>query len=171
MQAYQIFQKIPPELTVEILTAIREKDRAIYKTSIGSLASQKRLRPIFIQKKPLDQQMQWAHKTLQLKLCDELGEQLLQVWLLGCHSGVLVEFLDEVGIAHDGEGSVDDLPEELDAAKLRAGVDKLFAGHDPSLVTIYLHMFQLQRPGGWKELGELIETDERLSFGNSKSES
>lgn len=168
MRAYQIFQQLSAELTAEILNTIREKDRAIYKTSIGSLASQKKLRPVFIQKKPLDQQMQWAHKTLQLKLCDEIGEHLLQVWLLGCHAGVLVEFLDEVGIAHDGEGSVDDLPEELDAAKLRAGVDKLFAGHDASLVTIYLHLFQLQRPGGWSELGTLIENDERLTFRDSE---
>lgn len=164
MRAHQLFQNISPELNAEILTTIREKDRNLYKTSIGSLAAQKKLRPIFIQKKPLDQQIQWAHKTLQLKLCDEMAEHVLQVWLLGCHPEMLIEFLDDMGIEHDGKGSVDNLPEELDSAKLGAAVERLFKNHPAPRVSIYLRLFQLQRPDGWDTLGKLIESDPRFSL-------
>ncbi len=164
MHAHQLFQNISPELTAEILTAIREKDRAIYRTSIGSLAAQKKLRPVFIQKKPLEEQIRWAHKTLQLKLCDEMAEHILQVWLLGCHPGMLIEFLDDMGIKHDGKGSVDDLPEELDSAKLSPAVDGLLKNHPAPRVSIYLRLFQLQRPGGWEALGKLIDSDARLAL-------
>ena len=37
--------------------------------------------------------------------------------------------------------------------------------HDPEVVKTYLHIFQLQRSGGWPEITSLIEATPALQFG------
>jgi hypothetical protein len=66
-------------------------------------------------------------------------------------------------IAHDGEGAVEDLPEELDPAALLTAVNSLLETHSAPAVWLYLHLFQLQKPEGWEALGSLLESDERLA--------
>ena len=100
MQANQIFQEITPDLAKEIITAVREADRNVYRASLASLAGQKKLRPVFVQRKPVDQQMRWMHDTLKLKSCIEVGEHLLQMWLLTCHTDMLTLFLDDLRVEH-----------------------------------------------------------------------
>ncbi len=69
-----------------------------------------------------------------------------------------------MGIEHDGEGSVDNLPETLDADKLKTTADLLLENNPEEIVKIYLHVFQLQKADGWPTLGELLENDDRLCF-------
>lgn len=103
MRAYEIFHDMTADLSKQIFTEIRDHDRSIYKQSLASLAAQKKLRPVFVQRKPVDQQIDWMHKTLKLKTSDEIGEHLLQIWLLSCHPDMLTTFLDAAGIEHDGK--------------------------------------------------------------------
>ena len=44
---------------------------------------------------------------------------------------MLITFLDEMGIEHDDEGTVDDLPDELDETKLKSAIDRLLKDHSP----------------------------------------
>ena len=90
--------------------------------------------------------------------------QVLQLWLLKGHQSLLIGFLDGLGIKHDGEGAADDLPDDLDAKKLKKTVSDLLKKHDPEIVTIYLHIFQLQRSEGWEEISKLIESTPELQF-------
>ena len=103
--------------------------------------------------------------NLKLKTSSEIADQALQMWLLKAKKDMLIGFLDQLGIEHDGEGSVEgDLPEKLDKNKLKKAVDEMLESHAEEEVKIYLHLFQSQRSGGWNELNELIDSDERLSF-------
>ena len=103
--------------------------------------------------------------NLKLKTSSEIADQVLQVWLLKAKMDMLIGFLDQLGIEHDGEGSVEgDLPEKLDKKKLQKAVDEMLEAHSEEEVKVYLNLFQSQRSGGWNELNELIESDERLSF-------
>ena len=162
--SYQILQSVPGELVDEILNFLRDEERDVYKSALSSLATGRKLRPVFIQKRPLDRQIAWMGQSLKMKTGDEVAEQLLQVWLLKSKKDMLIKFLDGVGIEHDGEGSVDELPEEIDAEKLKTSVDALLDEYTADTVKVYLHLFQSQRPGGWESLGNLIENDERLTF-------
>lgn len=157
MRAHQIFQSMSPQLGGEILGFFRDQEKKAYNTALASLAQQRRLRPVFVQKKPRDQQIAWLLSNLALKTNDQLGEHLLQVWLMRAQSPMLVSFLDAMKIEHDGEGAVDDLPESLDAAELAKAVDALLATYPAELVGVYLETFQLQRPGGWEELSAELE--------------
>ncbi len=168
MKAHQMFQEMPPDLADNIFGYLRDNERDAYKSVLASLAGQRKLRPVFVQRKPVEQQMRWLHDTLKLKPCDELGEHLLQVWLLKSQTPMLVQFLDDVGIQHDGDGNVeDDLPDEFKAGSLKKAVDALLAKHPAPVVRLYLHVFQLQRAGGWNELQEILDSEERFAAGET----
>ena len=170
MKAYQIFQAISPELGKSIFQDLRDTHKEVYTSALASLAQQKRLRPVFVQRKPVPQQIEWMVKTAKQKVADGVTEHVLQIWLLKSQQEMLIEFLDALGVEHDDEGTVDDLPETLDGKKLKSAVDLLLGKYPRENVVLYLHMFQMQRPGGWEEVTEILEKDDRLYFNEPKAE-
>ncbi len=148
-----------------MLDWFRDNDRNVYKTAVATLASERKLRPVFIQKKSLPEQYAWIHKTLQLRACDPIGEQILQSYLMAAQQSMLGMFCDGMGIPHDGKGSVvGDLPKGLDKERLDAAVEKLVDVFDPKIFTLYLHCFNMQVAGGYPTLTEKIESDDRLTL-------
>ena len=163
MNTHEIYKQLDPAVVTQIFTYFRDEEREIYKTTLASLASNRKLRPVFLQRKPVVEQIAWMHKTLQLKSSDMIGEHLLQVFFMKGQKPLLITFCDTMGIKHNGEGSVEEaLPEKLDADKLSKAVDALLADHDPKIVTLYLRVFNLQTPEGWDTLQNVLDTDERL---------
>lgn len=165
MHAHQIFQAVTPDFVASMLQWFRDEQRETYKTALSSLATNRKLRPVFIQKKPLADQYAWFHKTLKLKPCDMLGEHLLQAYLMQGQQQLLIDACDGMGIEHDGKGSVEgELPETLDDDKLASTIDSLLEKHDRETVAVYLLVFNLQRPEGWPNLTEKLASDERLKL-------
>ena len=148
-----------------MLDWFRDNERSVYQNALATMAGNRKLRPIFIQRKPLTEQYAWFEKTLKLKPSDTIGEHLLQAWLLAGHQDLLAAFCDAMDIEHDGKGSVQgDLPDELDADKLDAAVDTLLETRDPRLVTLYLQIFNIQTADGWPAITAKLESDERLKL-------
>ncbi len=148
-----------------MLTWFRNNDRNVYKSVINTLAKERKLRAVFVQKKPLPEQFAWIHKTLQLRACDAIGEQFLQAYLMAAQQSMLGMFCDGLGIEHDGKGAVTgDLPRDLDSTKLAETSEKLVDVFDPKIYTIYLHCFNMQMPGGYPAITKLLEEDKRLSL-------
>ncbi|MDB4354003.1 hypothetical protein N9Z02_01730 [Akkermansiaceae bacterium] len=165
MKAYEIYQEIDPALITDMCQWLRENDKNLYNTAVGSLAANRKLRPIFIQKKKPADQCAWLHKTLKLRTSDTVGEHLFQVYFMKGQQEILKAFCDGMDIKHDGEGQVEgDLPEELSADKLASTVDTLVAAHDPKLITLYLRVFNLQRLSGWETLSDILTSDARLKL-------
>lgn len=148
-----------------MLDWFRDHDRNVYRSAVSSLAQTRKMRLQFLQKKPLGEQYAWILKTLKWKGVDQIGEHVLQAWMMAGNQEMLACFCDAMGIEHNGEGSVTgELPEELDAAKLDAAVDELVGKYDPKLVTLYLTIFNNQQPGGWPTLEKKLADDERLTL-------
>jgi hypothetical protein len=165
VKAHEIYQLVDPALVRQMLDWFREHQRPVYKNAVASLAQNRKLRPVYVQQKSLPEQYAWIHKTVSLKACDTIGEHLLQAWFLTAHQPLLAAFCDAMGIPHDGKGSVQgDLPPELDAATLDTAVDAILTERDPKLVALYLHVFNLQVPGGWPSLSAKLAADERLAL-------
>lgn len=165
VKSHEIFSAVDPAVVAEMLDWFRDNDRNVYKSIVSTLASDRKLRPVFVQKKPLPEQYAWIQKTLQIKVCDPIGEQLLQSYLMAAQQSMLGMFCDGMGIPHDGKGSVvGDLPKALDKDKLDASVDKLVDVFDPKIFTLYLLCFNMQLPGGYPALTEKLESDERLKL-------
>ncbi len=165
VKAHELYTAADPALITRMLDWFRDHDRNVYKSAVATLAQGKKLRPVFVQKKPLPEQYAWILKTLRGKQADTIGEHLLQAWFMAGNQEMLAKFCDVMGIEHDGKGSVTgDLPEDLDAAKLDEAVDALVAAYDPKLVALYLHVFNLQVPGGWDTLTAKLAADGRLAL-------
>lgn len=165
MKSYEIFTAVDPAVVTKILDWFRDNDRDVYKSAVSSLASHRKVRPVFVQKKPLSEQYEWIQKTLQLKSSDSIGDQVLQAYLMAGEQKMLGMFCDILGIEHDGKGSVTgELPTELDRVKLEEAVEKLTDVFDPKIFTVYLHCFNMQRLGGYPELTAKLESDDRLKL-------
>jgi hypothetical protein len=164
MNASQIFSAMDDATASGVFQYLRNQERKIYSAALSSLCTHKKLRPVVVQKKPVLEQIDWMLKNVRQKSANEIAENVLQLWLLKGNSKLLVAFLDGLGITHDGEGAAEDIPETLDAGKLKATVDQLLSEYDPALVRVYLHTFQMQRKGGWREIAELIASTPALQY-------
>jgi hypothetical protein len=165
VKAHELYNAVDPALVTQMLNWFRDHDRNVYRSAVSTLAQSKKLRLEFIQKKPLPDQYAWILKTLKGKQADTIGEHLLQAWFMAGNQEMLAKFCDTMGIEHDGKGSVTgDLPESMDAAKLDEAVDTLVGTYDPKLVALYLHVFNLQTPGGWDALTAKLAADARLKL-------
>lgn len=165
VKTHEIYQQLDPALVQEMFLFFRETERDLYKNAVSSLAANRKLRPVFIQKKPVPEQIAWLHKTLKLRSSDIIGEHLFQAWFMKGQQPLLIDFCDAMEIPHNGEGTVEgDLPEELDGEKFKATLDTLLEKYNPKLVTLYLQVFNLQTPSGWAVVADALESDERLGM-------
>ena len=163
MKAHELYTAVDPAVVTQILDWFRANDRNVYRSAVATLAGNRKLRPVFIEKKSMVEQYAWIHKTLKLKPCETIGEHLLQAYLMAGQQSLLAMFCDGMGIPHDGKGSVvGDLPKNLDTERLNSTIDRLVDIFDPKLLTLYLHCFNMQTPGGWPVLTAKLESDERL---------
>ena len=164
MKACEIFQKTTPELGSKIVGYLRDDQKEVYKATVVALAQQRKLRPQFIQKKSREQQATWILDTLKLKTSEAIGEQILQVWLMKARSAMLVAFLDVLGVKHDGAGAVDDLPTELEDAKVKEATAAVLEKFPAEEVAVYLNIFQLQQPGGWPAIAAILASEPKLAL-------
>ena len=164
MKSYTIFQKSDDETVNNFLDWMRNQERGVYRAALRELSALKKLRPQFMQQKPLEEQYAWLKKMLAWKPAETIGDHLLQVWLIRKHEGMLISFIEKLGIAHNGHGVVDVLPESLDPETLKTAVDSLFENYPVGAVSLYLHMFQNQTEEGWPELQEILDNDPRVTI-------
>ena len=164
MNAHQMFKSMPAETATVILKYFQDQDRPVYRTALDSLCQSRRVRPVFIQKKPKPEQLEWFRQCLCQAGLEDVGLQLLQIWLLKDRQSMLVAFLDTLGVKHDGKGAVDDVPETLETDKIGPAVEALLAAHPAAEVAIYLNMFQQQRENGWPEIARILNEDARLKL-------
>lgn len=164
MKANEIFAEMKDDTATSVFQFLREEERQVYSAALSGLAANRKLRPVFVQKKPVPQQIEWLVKNVRLKGSSEVAENVLQLWLLKGNSEMLIGFLDGLGIEHDGKGAAEDIPDSIEKKKLEKTVKDLMSKYDSELVKIYLHTFQRQRADGWKEISELIDATPELQF-------
>jgi hypothetical protein len=161
---YEIFAALPPTVAEGLFAFIQEKEKPLYKATIDTLAKQRKLRPIFVERKPRPERHAWMKEALGRKINEAVAAHLLQIWLVGGHAKLLCDFLDGLGIAHDANGTIETLPSAPAKADLAKTIDTLLTTHDPAVVVVYLHAFQALDENGWSTLAELLVEDPRLQL-------
>ena len=53
MKAHELYNAVDPALVTQMLDWFRDNDRNVYKSAVATLAQTKKLRLVFVQKKPL----------------------------------------------------------------------------------------------------------------------
>lgn len=165
LQPHEILARLNPELTNDLFAHLHGNERKLYQATIETLAKQRRFRPVFIERKQPAERHAWMKDNLGRAANNAVAAHLLQIWFVGAHKDVLCDFLDALGIKHDENGTLDQLPPAPAKEDLKKAVDTLIGKHSPGLVAAYLQTFQaLDDSGGWSTLEELIGEDERLKL-------
>ncbi len=168
MKSYEIFQNMSPALASEILNYLQKEQTPVFKSVVQSLAQQRKLRPVFVERKPPAERYAWLQAALGRKASDTLAAHLLQSWLLGANQAMLCDFLDSLEIAHDADGTVEDLPDSPPREKLDEAITQLLTKYPAEPLTVYLHAFHdMDSTVSWPPLGEILAKDERLRLGGT----
>jgi len=119
------------------------------------IAGALRFRPVAIKK------MSKADRINYLAKAVRPSRSLISSLMLSLHlenrSGVMVTFLDELEVPHDG-GLIDEDYEfsEVQKGPLTKAVKALLAGHPVEHVDLYLATLYMMDPATWKNLGEVM---------------
>lgn len=157
-----------PALAVQIFTFLQAEQKSVYKLTIQGLANQRNLRGVFIERKPPAERHVWMQEALGRNVSDALAGHILQGWLLGSNKRMLCEFLDALGIKHNEDGTVDDLPPEPVKEKVSGAVEQLLAKYPGEKVAVYLCAFQdMDSAVPWPALNEIVANEPRLVLGSN----
>ncbi|CAA6679184.1 MULTISPECIES: hypothetical protein [unclassified Lentimonas] len=159
MLAYQIFQTIPASLAETLFTYLRQEDRASYKGVVERLAEQQKMRPVFITKQSPEKQVKLLTAACARKPAEPIAMQVLEIWLMRGRQAMLIDFLDRMKIAHDGEGMVEKFPEVMDTELLNSAVTAMRETYPAEEVALYLYVLQGQQEGGWPSIAALLDAE------------
>jgi len=142
----------------------QENERDGYRAAVATLATRRRLRPVFVERKPRPERNAWLAGALSRKESDDAAREILQAWLLGAHRPMICAFLDALGVKHDGQGLLDELPPQPPAGRLAGAIDAILA-MSTEAAPIYLHLFDSMDITDWPDLRSALATDPRLQPG------
>lgn len=163
MTANQILAGLEPTEAHEILESLHEANRDAYKGAMQATAARRKLRGVFLERKPRVERHAWVQEQLSRPANEDLAIEVLQNWLLAAHRGMLGDFLDACGIEHK-EGLIDDIPPQPPREKVDEAVDMLFSKYPPASVKVYLRLFQPVDAQAWPDLDTLLVIDSRLAL-------
>lgn len=164
LTAHEIFGFMSPALSAEIVAQTHEADKPLYRGVLAGIAEAKKVRPVFLERKPRADQHKEMVDMLTKPRLDALAVNVLQNWLLKHQTAMLADFLDALGIKHE-KGAVEDLPDTMGDEKLKPAVEKLLAKFPKENVAVYLRAFNDLNQAKWTNLGEMLDKDSRLQLG------
>jgi hypothetical protein len=164
LTSHELFGFMSPDLANEILNFAYETDKPTYKSTLNAIAQARHVRPVFLERQPRPQRQATMILTLSKPALEEMAGGLIRVWLVKKYKAMLADFLDALEIKNEA-GVVDDLPKEIDDAKLKSAVDVLIGKYPPEAVAVYLHAFNDMNEANWANLKSMLESDSRLQLG------
>ena len=162
MKAYEILQRFPDEVTAEIFQYLYANDKPAYRACLLALAMRRRLRPIVLERKTRLERHAWMHNELARKSNDDAATEVLQTWLLGAHQQLICNFLERLGVDHDGRGLLETLPSEPPRDRLMDAIDPLLENQSRLAVIAYLNLFCEMDIADWPTLKQILQEDSRL---------
>lgn len=163
MTSYEMFAMMPAALGNRILEEMAAEDKAFYRGILDGVAQARKVRVVYLERQPRVDRHALVTTTLARPSMEPAAANLLRTWFLKKQNPLLTDFLDALGITHD-KGIVEDLPETVDTAKVRAAVDTLLGKHPADIVALYLHSFLHLNDVHWHNLEEMLFEDPRLEL-------
>jgi predicted transcriptional regulator len=162
MKVYQILQGLPEEAAAEIFQYLYANDKRAYRACLQVLATRRKLRPIVLERKTRVERHAWMHSELARKSNDDAATEVLQTWLLGAHQQLVCNFLESLGVEHDGRGVLDSLPSEPPRDRLVEVIGPLLENQSRFAVIAYLNLFCEMDIADWPTLKQILQEDSRL---------
>ncbi len=164
LASHELLGFMSPALAGEILNFAYESDKPLYKAAVAAVAEARKVRPVFMERQPRAQRQAAMLVTLTRPSLDLVTGNLIRAWLLKKYNGMLVDFLNTLGIEHK-DGVVDDLPETMADDKLKSAIETLLGKYPQEVVAVYLNAFNDMNEVEWANLKTMLEADARLQLG------
>jgi hypothetical protein len=164
LKSHELLGFMSPGLANEIISFAFENEKPSYRAVLATVAEARHVRLVFLERQPRAQRHAEMLATLTRPALDQAAATLLRIWLVKKQTAMLVDFLTALGIPNEN-GVVEDLPANMDDAKLKSAVDGLLAKHPPEAVAVYLNAFNDMNEANWTSLKQLLESDARLQLG------
>ena len=166
LKSHELLGFKSPALANDILTFIFESDKPAYKAALNAVAEAKRVRPVFLERQPRDARNASMLTALTKPNLDPAAGAFIRAWLVKKHAALLMDFLNALEIKNEN-GVVEDLPDTVDDAKLKAAIELLLGKYPHEVVAVYLNAFNDMNAANWPNLKAALETDPRLQLGNA----
>ena len=166
LRSHELIGFMSPSLANEIVAFVFEADKPTYKATLQAVANTRHVRPVFLERQQRSQRHATMLATLTRPALDLAAGTLIRTWLVKKQNAMLVDFLKALGIENK-EGVVENLPETMDDAKLKAAVEMLLSKYPPETVAVYLNAFNDMNEANWANLKTMLEGDTRLQLGNA----
>jgi hypothetical protein len=166
LTAHELFGFMSPGLANDIITHTYESDKPTYHATLSAVAQARHLRPVFLERQPRPQRQAMMVSTLSRPALEAVAGGLIRAWLLKKYQAMLEDFLNALEIKNE-KGVVDNLPGNMDDAKLKPAIEVLLAKYPAEVVAIYLNAFNDMNEANWANLKNLLESDPRLQLGTS----
>lgn len=162
MATCTLWQEIPEELSHEILLAVRDSDKRLYRVVVELTSRRLGIRQPKLLEMPKAERHRLARRVLSIPQSEEISSHLFSHWLVRTRAPMLCDWLDGLAIPHDGQGVVEAFPEEPSEEKLREALERLLARFPSRDVAIYLRLFNEIDDVGWQGLEAILSEDDRL---------
>ena len=164
LTSHELLGFMSPALANDILNFAYESDKPTYKATLNGVATALRVRPVYLERQPRPQRHASMISILSKPALETAAGTLLRTWLVKQQRPMLVDFLNALEIKNEN-GVVDELPKEIDDAKLKSAVEALLAKHPHEAAAVYLNAFNDMNEANWANLKTMLETDKRLQLG------
>ena len=164
LASHELLGFMSPELAAEIINFSYESDKPLYKAAVAAVAEVRKVRPVFLERQPRDQRHAAMLATLSRPSLDLVTGNLIRAWLLKKYNGMLVDFLNALGIEHEN-GVVEDLPTTMADEKLKPAIETLLSKYPKEAVAVYLNAFNDMNEVEWANLKTLLQADPRVQLG------
>ncbi len=164
LSSHELLGFMSQNLALEILTYTYDSDKPIYRATLAAVAQARKVRPIFMERQPKPLRHAAMLATLSKPGLEAVTSNLIRAWLLKKYKGMLIDFLDALGIKHE-EGVVEDLPAKMADEKLKVAVSALLDKYPHEVVAVYLNAFNDMNEVEWPNLKQMLEGDSRLQLG------
>lgn len=169
MATCTLWQEIPEELAHEILLAVRDSDKRLYRVVVELTSRRLGIRQPKLLEMSKAERHRLARRVLSIPQSEEISSHLFSHWLVHTRAPMLCQWLDTLAIPHDGQGVVEEFPGEPPAEKLRDAIEGLLARFPSLDVAIYLRLFNEIDDVGWKGLETILSEDDRLRLGRQEA--
>lgn len=152
MRSYQVFAAMPPEEAVRMLRVLSQESPVMFRQAVDAAAVASRMRPVYLRRQPFEKRAQAVRRALSRVSAGPVADELLAVYFLECRKGLLVEWLDLLGLAHEEGVIEDDAPAQPGEADLRAATRKFRSAADDPDRELLLRSFAAQDAVEWPVL-------------------
>jgi hypothetical protein len=156
MRSFQVFASMPRDHALQVMKGLAEASPAVFAQAMAAACAVMKARPVYLQRQPFEKRAEAVRRALSRVASEPVAGELLAVYFLECRKGLLVEWLDALGLEHEDGVLSSDAPPAPPEAELRSAAERfLEADTDPDR-PLLLAAFAAQDAIEWPPLDALV---------------